>query len=239
MYKFIELNRGFGFIWCTSLHKRKDEKSQAGLFNNSWCICFCSLTNGCILPTHCHQLSVHLLCSILDIWVQIRETIFWKMGYIVLWHRYPSICPFVILEGEPAPALEFVREMYKNTYFICFRPKNQNIQLGDQVTDLCVICCSGLHRKCTCILVSVTEISAKWAGGENKQTTNLLTFYFSQKVGLDIAFRARLFKTNEVVSYHFIKISNVYTSNTPTFLVKKCEKLLQCKSFSHFCNKNY
>lgn len=125
MYKFIDLNRGFGFIWCTSLHKRKDEKSQAGLFNNSWCICFCSMTNGCILPTHCHQLSVLLLCSMLDTVYEYksRKQSFEKWDILCCGTgTHPFICPLVILEGEPAPALEFVIEMYESTYFICFRP---------------------------------------------------------------------------------------------------------------------
>ena len=41
---------------------------------------------------------------------------------------------------------------------------------------------------------------------------------------------AQLLKTNDVVSWRFVKIS--------IFLLKKCEKLLHCKSFSHFCNKH-
>ena len=49
---------------------------------------------------------------------------------------------------------------------------------------------------------------------------------------------ARLFKTNDVVSQRFVKISNVNISNMLLFLLKKCEKLLQCKSFSHFFDKN-
>ena len=35
------------------------------------------------------------------------------------------------------------------------------------------------------------------------------------------------------------QISNVNISNMPIFFVEKCEKLLQCKSFSHFFNKKY
>ena len=52
--------------------------------------------------------------------------------------------------------------------------------------------------------------------------------------------RAQLFKTNDVISYHFVKILNVNFSNTQIiFLLKKCEKLLHCKSFSHFFNKKF
>ena len=46
--------------------------------------------------------------------------------------------------------------------------------------------------------------------------------------------RARLFKTNDVVSERFVKISNINISYMPIFLLKKCEKLLHCKSFSQF-----
>ena len=56
-------------------------------------------------------------------------------------------------------------------------------------------------------------------------------------IGILHMIRARLFKTNGVVSQRVVKISNVNISNTPIFLLKKCEKLLHCKSFSHFFNK--
>ena len=49
--------------------------------------------------------------------------------------------------------------------------------------------------------------------------------------------RARLFKTNDVDS--FVKISKVNISNKPILFVEKFEKLLQCKSFSHFSAKNF
>ena len=51
--------------------------------------------------------------------------------------------------------------------------------------------------------------------------------------------RVRLFKTNDVVSERDVKISNVISQICQYFLLKKCEKLLQCKSFSHFFNKNF
>ena len=47
-----------------------------------------------------------------------------------------------------------------------------------------------------------------------------------------------LFKTNDIVSLRFTKISNINISNMPIFLSKKIEILLQCKSFSHFSTKN-
>ena len=49
--------------------------------------------------------------------------------------------------------------------------------------------------------------------------------------------RAQLFKTPLVnVSLKFqMLISQIHQH----FLLKKCEKLLQCKSFSHFCNKKF
>ena len=50
--------------------------------------------------------------------------------------------------------------------------------------------------------------------------------------------RVQLFKINDVVSKRFVKISNVNISNMPIFLLKKFEKLLQCKSFSQLFNKN-
>ena len=35
-----------------------------------------------------------------------------------------------------------------------------------------------------------------------------------------------------------LKFQTLISNITPIFLLKKCEKLLQCKSFSHFFNKN-
>ena len=46
--------------------------------------------------------------------------------------------------------------------------------------------------------------------------------------------RALLFKTDNVISIRDIKLSNINISNMQIFLLKKCEKLLHCKSFSHF-----
>ena len=46
---------------------------------------------------------------------------------------------------------------------------------------------------------------------------------------------AQLFKTNDVISYRFFKIN---ISSMPIFLSKNCVKLLHCKSFFHFFNKN-
>ena len=46
---------------------------------------------------------------------------------------------------------------------------------------------------------------------------------------------ARLFKTNDVVSYRFVKFSEVDFTNMPIFFVeKKCKKLLQCKKLLSF-----
>ena len=53
--------------------------------------------------------------------------------------------------------------------------------------------------------------------------------------------RAQLFKTKDVVSKHFVKISNINITNTLLFffLSKKCENPLHCKGFSHlFSTKN-
>ena len=52
---------------------------------------------------------------------------------------------------------------------------------------------------------------------------------------------ARLFKTNDVVSLHFVKISKVKISNIcQYFLLKKCEKLLHCaKASLSFSAKNF
>ena len=49
-----------------------------------------------------------------------------------------------------------------------------------------------------------------------------------------------LFKTYNVFSEHFIKISNLNISYMPVFFVEKlCEAFaLHCKSFSHFSTKN-
>ena len=50
---------------------------------------------------------------------------------------------------------------------------------------------------------------------------------------------AQLFKTNDVVSKRFVKISNINITNTLLFFVeKKCENPLHCKGFSHFLTKN-
>ena len=50
---------------------------------------------------------------------------------------------------------------------------------------------------------------------------------------------ARLFKAKDVVSSRFVKFSNVNISNTPIFLLKKCEKLALQKLLSFFFNKKY
>ena len=54
-----------------------------------------------------------------------------------------------------------------------------------------------------------------------------------------IVSKTLLFKTNDVVSLRFVKILNITISNMPIFLWKKIERLLQCKSFSHFFNKKF
>ena len=51
-------------------------------------------------------------------------------------------------------------------------------------------------------------------------------------------FWARLFKTNKVVSNVSLKFQMLISEMCQYFLLKKCVKLLQCKSFSHFFNKN-
>ena len=35
------------------------------------------------------------------------------------------------------------------------------------------------------------------------------------------------------------KFQTIISEIPQYFLLKNCEKLLQCKSFSHFCNKNF
>ena len=50
--------------------------------------------------------------------------------------------------------------------------------------------------------------------------------------------RARLFKTNDIVSYHFVKISKVNISNKPIFFVEKmCEAFALQKLLSFFQQK--
>ena len=52
--------------------------------------------------------------------------------------------------------------------------------------------------------------------------------------------RAWLFKTNvrSLVNVS-VKFQMLISEIFQYFLLKKCEKLLQCKSFSHFFNKKY
>ena len=46
-----------------------------------------------------------------------------------------------------------------------------------------------------------------------------------------VMYRARLFKTNDIVRQRVVKISNVNISNTPKIVLKKCKKLLQSLIF--------
>ena len=49
---------------------------------------------------------------------------------------------------------------------------------------------------------------------------------------------AQFFKTNVLVSLRDIKILKVLYTEMNTFLQRKCEELLQCKSSSQFVCKN-
>ena len=49
-----------------------------------------------------------------------------------------------------------------------------------------------------------------------------------------IPIRAQLFKTNDVVGNVLLKFQKLISSICQYFLLKKCEKLLQCKNFSNF-----
>ena len=50
--------------------------------------------------------------------------------------------------------------------------------------------------------------------------------------------RARLFKTNDLGSSHFVKLQTLISDRCQNFLLKKkCEEFLHCKSFSYFFNK--
>ena len=51
--------------------------------------------------------------------------------------------------------------------------------------------------------------------------------------------RAKLLKTNDVVSKRDVKFSNIFYMKILSFLQKKCEELLQCKSSSQFFSKKY
>ena len=52
--------------------------------------------------------------------------------------------------------------------------------------------------------------------------------------------RARLFKTNDVVSYCFVKISNIIISNMPIFFVEKNERsFCSAKASPNFSTKNF
>ena len=54
-----------------------------------------------------------------------------------------------------------------------------------------------------------------------------------------VHYRARLFKTNDVVSQRFVKISNVNISNMPIFFVEKMREAFAVqKLFSFFQQKN-
>ena len=65
-----------------------------------------------------------------------------------------------------------------------------------------------------------------------------ISHLFAQKeidfLSSTVMFRARLFKTNDVVSKRDVKISNVNISNMPIFFVEK-----KCGSFYHFSNQKY
>ena len=50
---------------------------------------------------------------------------------------------------------------------------------------------------------------------------------------------AQLFKTNQAVSYFKVIFKHFIRENFVQFFAKKCEKLLHCKSFSHFFAKKY
>ena len=51
---------------------------------------------------------------------------------------------------------------------------------------------------------------------------------------------AQLFETNDIVWKRLsLKFQTLISNICQYFLLKKCEKLFQCKSFSHFFNKKY
>ena len=54
----------------------------------------------------------------------------------------------------------------------------------------------------------------------------------------DSAIRARLFKTNVVVSLHLLKFQTLISKLRRYFLLKKCEKLLHAKASLIFSTKN-
>ena len=63
-------------------------------------------------------------------------------------------------------------------------------------------------------------------------------------VGLDCtaslgAISARLFKTNDSLVNVLLKFQMLKSEIRHYFLSKKCKKLLQCKSYSHFFNKKF
>ena len=81
------------------------------------------------------------------------------------------------------------------------------------------------------------NIGLRKMGTLSHEITHLFPFRIQL---LNLLIWARLFKTNNIVSYHFVKISNVLNiSNMPTFFVEKSEKLLHiAKASLVFSTKN-
>ena len=72
-------------------------------------------------------------------------------------------------------------------------------------------------------------------------STELCTISHSgKKTGLERHLKVwdRLFKTNDFVNVS-LNFQKLVSQICQYFLLKKCEKLLQCKSFSHFFNKKF